>query len=172
MPFGFWVLGNTTLAAQAESPIFLVSNAFRLLGSGEQADAMLDRKDWSFESQMPFGFWVLGNHEGILCGSGCYYLGLKCLSAFGFWGTGCIWIELGQPYQQSQMPFGFWVLGNASNPQVASGVQRSQMPFGFWVLGNETPATATTPATPSLKCLSAFGFWGTAGLGHRCHHRD
>ena len=41
--------------------------------------------------------------------------------------------------ERSQMPFGFWVLGNfgiAKSSRI--GAEMSQMPFGFWVLGNNT----------------------------------
>ena len=36
------------------------------------------------------------------------------------------------------------------------------MPFGFWVLGNKHAVCTMAYLTPhGLKCLSAFGFWGT-----------
>ena len=85
---------------------------------------------------MPFGFWVLGN---------CRLADQPC-----------------QVDPPSQMPFGFWVLGN---PKSKSGMRNwrkpSQMPFGFWVLGNMENAVIVAIAGTSLKCLSAFGFWGT-----------
>ena len=63
-----------------------VSNAFRLLGSGERGKRetkVVTNRDLS---QMPFGFWVLGNTQ---------------------YKPECTEEEL-----RSQMPFGFWVLGN------------------------------------------------------------
>ena len=40
-------------------------------------------------------------------------------------------------HNESQMPFGFWVLGNTQyKPECTEEELRSQMPFGFWVLGN------------------------------------
>ena len=89
-----------------------VSNAFRLLGSGELKSIVARKRFYLFESQMPFGFWVLGNPGFAKCGEvaeiyvsnafrllgsgelvkGIYgseglKISLKCLSAFGFWGT-------------------------------------------------------------------------------------
>ena len=63
------------------------------------------------------------------------------------------------------MPFGFWVLGNAMRNQQTEMIEAlSQMPFGFWVLGNrKAQALAQYVDTHGLKCLSAFGFWGTSG---------
>ena len=39
-----------------------VSNAFRLLGSGEPIVGEAGTLKVPASSQMPFGFWVLGNH--------------------------------------------------------------------------------------------------------------
>ena len=85
MPFGFWVLGNIRYEQEAEEVKFL--------------------------SQMPFGFWVLGNATASGAVASTLPLSLKCLSAFGFWGTRR---QQGNPevLRESQMPFGFWVLGN------------------------------------------------------------
>ena len=60
MPFGFWVLGNNG-ATSYDMADDIVSNAFRLLGSGEQEKRQSESKDSNSR--------------------------LKCLSAFGFWGT-------------------------------------------------------------------------------------
>ena len=61
----------------------------------------------------------------------------KCLSAFGFWGTQTWGSTLGNAVEESQMPFGFWVLGNATPESLEGFIETaSQMPFGFWVLGN------------------------------------
>ena len=60
MPFGFWVLGNQQPPLSPNTPTPRVSNAFRLLGSGEPF--YFEYKDVFVKmSQMPFGFWVLGN---------------------------------------------------------------------------------------------------------------
>ena len=65
--------------------------------------------------------------------------GLKCLSAFGFWGTLATALEGVVKSPASQMPFGFWVLGNSAvQSRLYDGTFPSQMPFGFWVLGNKT----------------------------------
>ena len=64
---------------------------------------------------MPFGFWVLGNAQGRKNGKGLLRSSLKCLSAFGFWGTpGTTHTAFVQ--FESQMPFGFWVLGDCDRP--------------------------------------------------------
>ena len=62
------------------------------------------------------------------------------------------------------MPFGFWVLGN-TNP---SPIHQSFTPlclkclsaFGFW--GTKSTRATIEQGVAGLKCLSAFGFWGTA----------
>ena len=87
-----------------------VSNAFRLLGSGEP----------------PLTTHLMSPK-----------FSLKCLSAFGFWGTIEDKVKADKAATESQMPFGFWVLGNRKAIQQGhERRQRSQMPFGFWVLGN------------------------------------
>ena len=132
-----------------------VSNAFRLLGSGEHRQRYRHRQQ-GVESQMPFGFWVLGNHQ-------------TRLKPF-------------EPPDASQMPFGFWVLGNTqqhdkyihtidvsnafrllgSGERLFFDVPRfvsllSQMPFGFWVLGNLNPKDEAPVATVASQM--PFGFW-------------
>ena len=161
MPFGFWVLGNCELVRIIADINISVSNAFRLLGSGELKPQSLllaghshvsnafrllgsgephpkrGKRKGREKSQMPFGFWVLGNTA-----SHNYQFnslaGLKCLSAFGFWGTATTKTKNQNEKMKSQMPFGFWVLGNPNH-------QHSH----------------ENSSHPSLKCLSAFGFWGT-----------
>ena len=138
-----------------------VSNAFRLLGSGELDYIVRKAKK-----------------EGM---------GLKCLSAFGFWGTRKINYYPSWGFSPSQMPFGFWVLGNENNliyvavtravsnafrllgsgeqrqlfrvAAGASGCLKCLSAFGFW--GTMKKIKNLTPHPLSLKCLSAFGFWGT-----------
>ena len=88
-----------------------VSNAFRLLGSGEQNLAKI-KATWPEMSQMPFGFWVLGNPKNAANTTNPNKMSLKCLSAFGFWGTPQGHRDHAPARRQSQMPFGFWVLGN------------------------------------------------------------
>ena len=63
-----------------------VSNAFRLLGSGEPIVGEAGTLKVPASSQMPFGFWVLGNPPQKKNQSKKNE-SLKCLSAFGFWGT-------------------------------------------------------------------------------------
>ena len=139
MPFGFWVLGNaqgrkngkgllrsslkclsafgfwgTNQTQRQPTRGLSVSNAFRLLGSGERSDT-----DFSLQWQ---------SHS------------LKCLSAFGFWGTHGLIIDHGHLPNASQMPFGFWVLGdNSPSRRCLISSASSQMPFGFWVLGDSKP---------------------------------
>ena len=224
MPFGFWVLGNLVTYSIAGVAMFSlkclsafgfwgtdqdykasdsqkskVSNAFRLLGSGEPIHWGKVSSGERGESQMPFGFWVLGNSLVKFAMTGKKLTCLKCLSAFGFWGTS-LW-GTGSVVQDSlsQMPFGFWVLGNltAISSNVKTGPIRlkclsafgfwgtdvlikhnidkakSQMPFGFWVLGNgDTIKLVTCQAYQSLKCLSAFGFWGTLPSHRRNEHAN
>ena len=88
MPFGFWVLGNRGAGVAEQNNLRRVSNAFRLLGSGERIWA--GRSPRRHEDGVSNAFRLLGSGgpdgELLLTGklSG---LGLKCLSAFGFWGT-------------------------------------------------------------------------------------
>ena len=112
MPFGFWVLGNIEEKVLLKVLVLAVSNAFRLLGSGELGDA---------ENRVKL----------------TRQISLKCLSAFGFWGT--------ENAMKTRRPFSscvsnaFRLLGSGepSTRRCASTRGRpSQMPFGFWVLGN------------------------------------
>ena len=137
MPFGFWVLGN---AAWKSLPFLR-----------------------PILSQMPFGFWVLGNRRSQN-ETRNKNTRLKCLSAFGFWGTVPKQSNFIAESWGSQMPFGFWVLGNVqSGISIQAFVIESQMPFGFWVLGNQSSTTFKLLGSRlGLKCLSAFGFWGTS----------
>jgi len=64
-----------------------VSNAFRLLGSGELVNVGDEADKLETLSQMPFGFWVLGNSKRKPLNRRKSLKSLKCLSAFGFWGT-------------------------------------------------------------------------------------
>ena len=157
--FGFW---GTRPSAKCGDPPNPVSNAFRLLGSGEL------------------------NFTKRRCQQSS--TGLKCLSAFGFWGTYGPAPEVSGCFRRSQMPFGFWVLGNLEAGQSAIRdailsqmpfgfwvlgnrhkincdriqLDGSQMPFGFWVLGNaQCLVMLLVEQSIGLKCLSAFGFWGT-----------
>ena len=139
-------------------PANRVSNAFRLLGSGELS-MPLGPVFFPFGSQMPFGFWVLGNspNRSNTAPQGS----LKCLSAFGFWGT--------QPNKKKglrRFPVSnaFRLLGSGEQlgeHEARLKLTRSQMPFGFWVLGNQKKELEAADRRVSLKCLSAFGFWGT-----------
>ena len=61
MPFGFWVLGNHGKSKKSARQRAQVSNAFRLLGSGEPMMFVCRTRNPPTLSQMPFGFWVLGN---------------------------------------------------------------------------------------------------------------
>ena len=141
-----------------------VSNAFRLLGSGELEIIEASVNEVAIVSN---AFRLLGSGER-LNRSGVQkrvLKGLKCLSAFGFWGTGASRRQSRQRSPPSQMPFGFWVLGNyragiqqrcvrddvsnafrllgSGEPQdndlgLEGYALQSQMPFGFWVLGNSS----------------------------------
>ena len=160
--FGFW---GTQIFGGRPSVWRGVSNAFRLLGSGERLAGAASHPDtprglkclsafgfWGTHthktsppqpppSQMPFGFWVLGNAVSDIVRDAIELQSLKCLSAFGFWGTTTYTRVTSVRLLVSQMPFGFWVLGNHSPPP-------PQQIFG----GRR------------LKCLSAFGFWGTVWI--------
>ena len=111
MPFGFWVLGNKLLPFAGGRDLG-VSNAFRLLGSGEQGSPST-RKPGSRSVSNAFRLLGSGEHDlkpnkptkPTKC--------LKCLSAFGFWGTEYFYYSNTFFAAQSQMPFGFWVLGNS-----------------------------------------------------------
>ena len=61
---------------------------------------------------MPFGFWVLGDSLKNGWRRSGRPQGLKCLSAFGFWGTVATRNVRALARHRSQMPFGFWVLGD------------------------------------------------------------
>ena len=135
MPFGFWVLGNGREGQEFHDEWSRVSNAFRLLGSGEPRQGWDDPSRFAL-SQMPFGFWVLGNDA-----SKNALLSVAAVSnAFRLLGSG----EL-EPF--------FWVCHEiiwVSN--------------AFRLLGSGEPCmeSGTQPRRRrSLKCLSAFGFWGT-----------
>ena len=65
---------------------------------------------------------------------------LKCLSAFGFWGTRSRCRQATRHHSRL----------------------KCLSAFGFW--GTNTSVSANPPSTPCLKCLSAFGFWGTSSL--------
>ena len=86
---------------------------------------------------MPFGFWVLGNYSTEA--------------------------ELEQDDAESQMPFGFWVLGNAGHDHPShapkGGVSNAFRLLGSGERGTRSPKPRSQRR--SLKCLSAFGFWGT-----------
>ena len=88
MPFGFWVLGNQIGKFEAEG-LNLVSNAFRLLGSGERL--ILGKRERS-SFLVSNAFRLLGSGEQRLPQvSATEHFRLKCLSAFGFWGTRGLW---------------------------------------------------------------------------------
>ena len=63
----------------------------------------------------------------------------------------------------SQMPFGFWVLGNSEKDVLKQQVKRVSLKclsaFGFWGTLHSHPSSEGHDMC--LKCLSAFGFWGT-----------
>ena len=140
-----------------------VSNAFRLLGSGEPIDAAALAKlvAASLKCLSAFGFWGtrLPDHRhrqrrlGVsnafrLLGSGEQsanrggadppVVGLKCLSAFGFWGTA-------QCHRAFHL--GGYIVSNAFRLLGSGGL--SPAPIG------------KVSRLICLKCLSAFGFWGT-----------
>ena len=111
---------------------------------------------------MPFGFWVLGNaREGIAIRAALEE-GLKCLSAFGFWGT-----RESEEQGKAQpgglkclSAFGFW--GTSSWVETRR-LHDGMVSNAFRLLGSGELRVDTKgwAGLPGLKCLSAFGFWGT-----------
>ena len=190
MPFGFWVLGDSSLCAEGFSGASKVSNAFRLLGSGGPR-LLPTIQEPNSQSQMPFGFWVLGDRSGSI-GHTFPKASLKCLSAFGFWGTLYVFLKVIVNVSRSQMPFGFWVLGDSNPPALQRLLHclKCLSAFGFWGTYQAKPSTKkrhgvsnafrllgsgghrihaqqSTIEKTSLKCLSAFGFWGTLVLSKK-----
>ena len=167
--------------------ILSVSNAFRLLGSGELKVVTINGREKNL-SQMPFGFWVLGNWSAAARAK-ALRLCLKCLSAFGFWGTGRRTdYRTSKPRLKCLSAFGFWgtyerptyrvrkmrvsnafrLLGSGellvrlAGPCLEQGVSNA-----FRLLGSGEPGSngcTQHRKNKSLKCLSAFGFWGTPSL--------
>ena len=162
MPFGFWVLGDT---AWVDAITFLiqVSNAFRLLGSGGRQPSPQSYRG-TFKVSNAFRLLGSGGRPRRKRKRTTRTPSLKCLSAFGFWGTDSGPLQIHWLKVSSQMPFGFWVLGDCPENRQCKQIRHvSQMPFGFWVLGDLPLKVATcAPRRGSLKCLSAFGFWGTS----------
>ena len=186
MPFGFWVLGNSAERSGDLHGLPQVSNAFRLLGSGEPKQA-LARRYQAKTSQMPFGFWVLGNPPLPIIKKlaeitsqmpfGFWVLGnlrsksstellfpsLKCLSAFGFWGT---LLKTPKQWAQRAVSNAFRLLGSGElSPTTLNTKERTMClkclsAFGFWGTQWAQRAASDFPSI-CLKCLSAFGFWGT-----------
>ena len=60
MPFGFWVLGNAARVCLAALHIWQVSNAFRLLGSGELKPSTISNASYGAVSN---AFRLLGSGE-------------------------------------------------------------------------------------------------------------
>ena len=138
-----------------------VSNAFRLLGSGERGIKVGLNADQEKTSQMPFGFWVLGNKQlttrfasSICC--------LKCLSAFGFWGTPS---KKMKKHLYHCVSNAFRLLGSGEPKGFAQRILKALwVSNAFRLLGSGeriTELEAQGYKVTSLKCLSAFGFWGT-----------
>ena len=140
MPFGFWVLGNRSSHRQLHPARRAVSNAFRLLGSGERSLGWAMAWPMNIMSQMPFGFWVLGNSSNALMSA----TPLPSVSnAFRLLGSGELRLSALQSKSTSAtVSNAFRLLGsgeptwNSRKPPQPSAA--SQMPFGFWVLGNAT----------------------------------
>ena len=155
--FGFW---GTGLLPQEPKLFGCVSNAFRLLGSGEQVEGqtielpnhvsnafrLLGSGEHDLKPNKPtkptkrlkclsaFGFW------GTPCPSSAVKQsksGLKCLSAFGFWGTEYFLdgVQVDKSSLKCLSAFGFWGTSQNDRATLLAGAA-SQMPFGFWVLGN------------------------------------
>ena len=136
MPFGFWVLGNKKTRHSISKRNALVSNAFRLLGSGEQ----FLQNNCLQVICVSNAFRLLGSGEPSLTNSPSgKWRGLKCLSAFGFWGTCRCWNQT--QHNKQRVSNAFRLLGSGEH---GSGqIVEAQRLVG-------------------LKCLSAFGFWGTS----------
>ena len=139
-----------------------VSNAFRLLGSGERHQIRQQRRD---QLRVSNAFRLLGSGEqsGSSVASSTAKPCLKCLSAFGFWGTESVEAAAMMWLGESQMPFGFWVLGNRGGCQPGGHFfPRVSNAFRLLGSGEHIPVEVDTIITKlGLKCLSAFGFWGT-----------
>ena len=163
MPFGFWVLGNCSRTPKSPARADPVSNAFRLLGSGELGQRTGQSRATCYAVSNAFRLLGSGEPKAGKMEPCQKKMRLKCLSAFGFWGTRQV---LGEALKaefglKCLSAFGFWGTLHARVGVILHD-SLSQMPFGFWVLGNSAnvPRRPRTRAT-SLKCLSAFGFWGT-----------
>ena len=117
MPFGFWVLGNPLTLRPLPSLSRPVSNAFRLLGSGEPdyQTIVIDSADWA--SQMPFGFWVLGNKAQTEAERIRRWWVSNAFRLLGSGGLRNAIVHSTLGATLSQMPFGFWVLGDCRQRQ-------------------------------------------------------
>ena len=158
MPFGFWVLGNRKQGNRDAALLSLKClSAFGFWGTSRLLVYLENNS--GLKCLSAFGFWgtqfefisVISSIHSLKCLSAFGFWGtekprrwcnmltlsLKCLSAFGFWGT-VVSRSAQFLSDESQMPFGFWVLGNLKSRWNGSTLPNlmSQMPFGFWVLGN------------------------------------
>ena len=160
MPFGFWVLGDYNQTKRYLSEFIRVSNAFRLLGSGER------RRRYGYQFSCwqrlkclsAFGFWgtrkdsfkaskkTLVSNAFRLLGSGELTrranLQPLCLvsNAFRLLGSGEPWEAFANACHRRNVSNAFRLLGSGEPGQTPNGIfsntHKSQMPFGFWVLGN------------------------------------
>ena len=118
---------------------------------------------------MPFGFWVLGNGQPSVWRASVRRSRLKCLSAFGFWGTytRVTSVRLLVTSLKCLSAFGFW----GTFPRVGGPTQliprlKCLSAFGFW--GTSGGNRHSVEVSLCLKCLSAFGFWGTVPCAINC----
>ena len=157
--FGFW--GTRTNLPQLSPARSIVSNAFRLLGSGELLHWMPlpYPPGEGLKCLSAFGFW--GTKHNTTSYSEAQHR-LKCLSAFGFWGTITTLRDLRSKVRVSNAfrLLGSWEL--TPYQSVPKSSKLSQMPFGFWVLGDGTLATGMMASRRRVS--NAFRLLGSGGL--------
>jgi len=135
MPFGFWVLGNSAW----KNPPYRQPICLKFLSAFGFWGTIIKKTDGgrvmaSLKCLSAFGFW--GTEDGTIevpAGG----QSLKCLSAFGFWGTA---EALGSGIKKASIVSNAFRLLGSGEPRNSPRNKRvrrpSQMPFGFWVLGN------------------------------------
>ena len=134
MPFGFWVLGNGggAIVICGRCTGLKCLSAFGFWGTLDEQVGSSGRQTNRLKCLSAFGFWgTLTSKQQSMCPS----TSLKCLSAFGFWGTHGIARSIGANLSLSQMPFGFWVLGN-DEAEVRRVVERIVVSNAFRLLGS------------------------------------
>ena len=116
------------------------------------------------QSQMPFGFWVLGNTRI----DNCKRCQLRVSNAFRLLGSGEREAVTEAEIDMVSVSNAFRLLGSGE----PGGWWQKTSPIGavsnaFRLLGSgerQPSAWRASPRRSGLKCLSAFGFWGTPSL--------